>query len=215
MEKSLSLALRMQSLVNGLLTLSRIESGQETLTTAEVDVARLLREAWSAVEARAAERGLVLRLQAPDSLLVRTSSEHLAMVLANLLDNTLAHGAAGDLDLVLERRAEALHLLVENRCDRKTPPAENLFEPFWRQDPSRTGERHFGLGLALCDRVVRLLGGTIAARQGDGRFTVILELPLASATAPPSQQAPRAAGADAERAAGSELTSSRTPQPTP
>ena len=189
MEKSLGLALRMQSLVNGLLTLSRIESGQETLTTAEVDVARLLREAWSAVEAKATERGLVLRLQAPDSLPVRTSSEHLAMVMANLLDNALAHGAAGDLDLVLEQRSESLHLLVENRCDRKTPPAENLFEPFWRQDPSRTGERHFGLGLALCDRVIRLLGGTIAARQGDGRFTVMLELPLRSAPASPATEA--------------------------
>jgi len=218
MEKSLALALRMQSLVNGLLTLSRIESGQETLARAEVDVARLLREAWSAVEAKATERGLVLRLQAPDSLPVVTSSEHLAMVMANLLDNALAHGAAGDLDLVLEPRGNSLHLLVENRCDRKTPPAENLFEPFWRQDPSRTGERHFGLGLALCDRVIRLLGGTIAARQGDGRFTVILELPLGPPAAADPAAGTLAAGSDGESAARDALgsvTSSPTPQTAP
>lgn len=214
MEKSLVLALRMQSLVSGLLTMSRIESGQETLVTSDVDVARVLREAWSAIEERAKERGLVLRSKAPATLLAHTSGEHLAMVAANLLDNALAHGSAGDLDVELEARGSVLHLLIENRCDRKAPPAENLFEPFWRQDPSRTGERHFGLGLALCDRVVRLLGGTIAAKQGDGRFTVIVELPLRR------EPAPAAAGAGAGAAAASQqiaLSASVSPatQPTP
>jgi signal transduction histidine kinase len=179
-EKSLALALRMQSLVSSLLTMSRIESGQEPLERREIDAARIVREAWGTVEARARERGLVLRWSGLDEAKFESSPAHVAMVASNLLDNAVSHGAAGDVEVRLDRRSDGVQLTVSNRCDHADQRPQLSFEPFWRSDPSRTGERHFGIGLALCDRVVRLLGGTIGAKQDEGRFRVTVQLPAAA-----------------------------------
>ena len=53
-----------------------------------------------------------------------------------------------------------------------------MFERFWRGDTSRAGTGvHFGLGLALAQRVVESLGGTAAASAAGGTFTIRLTLP--------------------------------------
>jgi len=179
-EKSLALALRMQSLVSSLLTMSRIESGQEPLERREIDAARIVRDAWSTVEARAKERGFVLRWSGPDEVKLESSPAHLAMVASNLLDNAVSHGAAGDVEVRLDRRDAGLQFTVSNRCEQQDASRQLSFEPFWRSDPARTGERHFGIGLALCDRVIRLLGGTFGAKQSEGRFRVTVQLPAAA-----------------------------------
>ncbi|MBL8842978.1 MAG: HAMP domain-containing protein [Planctomycetes bacterium] len=188
-ESSLALALRMQALVNALLTMSRIESGQEVLARSEVDVARTLRDAWSTVAARAQERGLTWRYRGPESLPFFASADHLHMVAANLLDNAVSHGAVasgggGEVEVTLERHSDGANgaaggitFTIANRCESGASSPGNLFEPFWRSDPARSDARHFGLGLALCDRVVRLLGGTIAAAQEDRLFRVRVTLP--------------------------------------
>lgn len=191
-ESSLALALRMQALVNALLTMSRIESGQEVLARSEVDVARTLRDAWSTVAARAKERGLTWRYRGPESLPFFASADHLHMVAANLLDNAVSHGAVsngsgGEVEVTLERHPDdasgaggGITFTIANRCESGAGSPDNLFEPFWRSDPARSDARHFGLGLALCDRVVRLLGGTIAAAQEDRLFRVRVTLPAAA-----------------------------------
>ncbi len=176
---SLALALRMQSLVNALLTMSRIESGQEVLARSEIDLVRTVRDAWGTVAARAKERGLALRYSGPEELRLLASGDHLNMVAANLLDNAVSHGSSGDVEVAVKRTADAIEFTVANRCEGDASAAGNLFEPFWRQDPARSDARHFGLGLALCDRVVRLLGGTIEAKQDGGRFCVKVTLPNA------------------------------------
>ena len=185
LESSLALAIRMQGLVNGLLTLTRIEAGQEVLAREEVDVARVMREAWSTLESRAGERGLTAAWSVPDSLALVTSPTHLELVAANLLDNAVSHGAApGSIEIELERDEAAARLRISNGCA-GTRDRAGFFEPFWRSDPARSDERHAGLGLALCDRIVRLLGGTIDAQQQAGRFTVTVTIPAAEVTAAP------------------------------
>src|SRR5262249_20797571 len=133
------------------------------------------------VEARARERGVRATWRVPDSLELVTSPPHLELVCANLLDNAVAHGAApGDVEIELDRSGERARLVLNNRCT-DTSARTGFFQPFWRSDPARSSARHFGLGLALCDRVVRLLGGTITASQEGGRFRVTVELPAARA----------------------------------
>jgi signal transduction histidine kinase len=207
LESSLALAVRMQSLVNGLLTLTRIEAGQEVLARAEVDVVRILRDAWSTVEARAAERGFTASWRVPDELHLVTSPTHVELVAANLLDNAVSHGAApGAIEIELAAAGSAsgaatggmVRLRVTNACAADPDgarPRENVgsrreggdfFQPFWRSDPARSSARHSGLGLALCDRIVRLLGGTMDAQHHDARFVVTVTFP---ATAVPKKPA--------------------------
>jgi len=194
LESSLALTVRMQELVNGLLTLTRIEAGQEVLAREQVDVVALLREAWTTVEARAEERGMAAQWRLPDELPLVTSPAHLELVAVNLLENAVAHGAVpGAVEIDLSADAERAELRISNSCA-DARESSDFFQPFWRSDPARTGTRHFGLGLALCDRIVRLLGGTIEARQEERRFTVAVTFPRsAAAHAPPVAVAPRGA----------------------
>jgi signal transduction histidine kinase len=179
LESSLALTVRMQALVNGLLTLTRIEAGQETLAREEVDVVRVLRDAWNTLESRAKERGVTAVWSVPESLPLVTSPTHVELVAANLLDNAVSHGAApGPVEVELESDGARARLRVTNECT-EAGPGKGLFEPFFRSDPARSNARHFGLGLALCDRVVRLIGGTIEAHQDGRRFTVTVSFPAA------------------------------------
>jgi signal transduction histidine kinase len=177
----------MQSMINGLLTLTRIEAGQETPALRRVDVVPLLREAWSTVDPFARTREMRVEWRVPAALELETSPTHLSLVFANLLDNAVSHGAAGSTVVVeLARQGERLRLRFANVFEpltRKGPGAPatgapgSTIEPLWRRDPARSGDDHSGLGLALCDRVVRLLGGELRARQTGSEFEVEIELP--------------------------------------
>jgi len=180
-ESSLALAMRMQSLVNGLLTLSRIEAGQEVLAREPVDLVQALRDAWNTVESRARERDIEPVWNVPESLSLVTSPAHVELVAANLLDNAVSHGVSpGEVEIELARDGDRALLRIANPCSDERDRA-GFFEPFWRSDPARSDTRHFGLGLALCDRVVRLLGGTIEAEQKAQRFVVTVRWPSVAA----------------------------------
>ena len=184
---------RMQSMINGLLTLTRIESGQETPAVRSADVVVLLREAWRTVDPMARSRDMRVEWRVPDSLELTTSPTHLALVLANLLDNAIAHGArGGTVEIEVGARGATVALLIANPYESSVRAGaatgddlREAFEPLWRRDPARSGDDHCGLGLALCDRVVRLLGGRIDVRQTETRFEVEIELPVTPARAAP------------------------------
>lgn len=183
MESSLALALRMQSLVSGLLTLTRIEAGQEVLARESVDLVTVLQDAWDTIEARASGRGLRVEWDVPDSLRIVTSPAHVSMIASNLFDNAVSHGTGDSVVTVsVESRPGRVRWTVANPCA-QAPADTDFFKAFWRSDPARAGGRHFGLGLALCDRIVRLLGGTIEARLDGGTFAITLELPVEPAAA--------------------------------
>jgi signal transduction histidine kinase len=184
MESSLALALRMQSLVSGLLTLTRIEAGQEVLAREAVDLVTVLQDAWDTIEARASGRGLRVEWEVPDSLRIVTSPAHVSMIASNLFDNAVSHGTADSVVTVeLAQSPGRVRWTVSNPCAH-TPRSTDFFKAFWRSDPARAGGRHFGLGLALCDRIVRLLGGTIEAKLDGGTFAITLELPVEPAAVP-------------------------------
>ena len=179
LEASLALTLRMQSLVASLLTLTRIEAGQELLANAPVDLVKVLRDAWSTVERRAQRRGTSANWRVPAELTMVTSPAHVELIAANLLDNAVSHGKENaTVEITLARSDAAISLEVVNHYDMNGDrrgtgdESSSPFQPFFRADGARSDERHFGLGLALCDRVVRLLGGTIDAKSDQGRFAV-------------------------------------------
>jgi signal transduction histidine kinase len=186
LESGVSLARRMQSMINGLLTLTRIEAGQERPASRRIDVVPLLREAWSTVDPFARTRDMRVEWRIPDALELESSPTHLALVFANLLDNAVSHGAAGSTVVVeLRRDGERLRLRFTNSFESLTRKGSGApegkapggsIEPLWRRDPARSGDDHSGLGLSLCDRVVRLLGGELRVRQTGSDFEVEIEL---------------------------------------
>ncbi|MBT0569309.1 DUF4118 domain-containing protein [Curvibacter sp. CHRR-16] len=128
-----------------------------------------------------------LQARVPAGLpLLRANAVLLAQALTNLLDNALHYSQDQvELEAKLDTQTTApcIHLSVKDRgatIDQALRP--QLFEPYSRGDMAKQQQpRGAGLGLALCQAIAQLHGGTIAwyARpNGGNRFTLSLPMPL-------------------------------------
>lgn len=179
-ERCLALVVQMQAMVANLLTLARLEAGQEVLAREPVEMVGLLEACWEQVECAAVSRQLEVRWQLPERAVITSAREQLRSVLVNILDNAVSYTPVGKaITIVCALSGEQLALSVTNDTDGTLQAADRVFEPFWRGDRARSGGLHCGLGLALVQRLVRCLGGTVSATvpAGAARFELHLTLP--------------------------------------
>ena len=110
--------------------------------------------------------------------------EHLSMVFVNLMENAVEYADEGGQIWTTARRSDdCVEIAISNTGCRLTPEqVSQVFDCFWRGDSSRsdTGS-HCGLGLALAQRIVRALRGSVTAEVQAGTLTVRLILPCSSA----------------------------------
>jgi signal transduction histidine kinase len=166
---------RMQAQVSNLLLLARLEAGKEPLPRSEVDLGDLASEAAERWEARSGGRPLICAVagEAP----VLTSPDHLGLVLDNLIGNAIAHGSAGAIEVAV-RVADGRAVLTVANAFTGTLDAAQLGQAYYRGDSARRADDHSGLGLALCQRLCRLLGATFGMTTDGGRFIATVALPV-------------------------------------
>ena len=187
----LDIARQMQTLVDNLLVLTRMEGGQVALRPEVVRVGELLEALWRPHAAEAQARGIVLERRLPADLQCTADRDLLAMVVSNLLANAVEYANDGGRIEVLGQAADdTLELSVANTgCTLSAAEVRHVFDRFWRGDSARTGTGvHCGLGLSLVERAVHALGGAVSATVsgpvrppvlGGGRFVVRVTLPAA------------------------------------
>jgi two-component system phosphate regulon sensor histidine kinase PhoR len=179
---------RLADLVEELLLISRLESGQPVVVPAAVAPSELVENARDRLTALAQRAGLRLSLDVPDRLPpVAADRDRIAQVFANLVHNSTKHTpAGGEIRLAASRYGAAVTFAVS---DTGTGIAEaeldRIFERFYKSDRSRA-DGGSGLGLSIAKHLVEAHGGTIsAASAGAGRGTTIsFTLPIANARAP-------------------------------
>lgn len=171
---------RMGAMVSNLLLLARLEGGNEPLPPERIALDEVVADALEDARAAADARGLRFVANLGAALLVDASPVHLRLVLDNLVGNAVTHApAASVVTLTLDRDGPAVRLMIDNPLGAPLD-ASRLGETFYRADAARSGGDHCGLGLALCRRLVRLLGGTLELRAADGRFCAGVTLPARS-----------------------------------
>ncbi|HEY8013616.1 MAG TPA: HAMP domain-containing sensor histidine kinase, partial [Dongiaceae bacterium] len=177
-----AVGLQMESVVVNLLALARCEEKHSPLQTSqvsEVPVRELAASCWSVLAAKAEARGMELHLDVPEGLSVFTDREKLALILANLFSNAIAHGSAGCAVSCSATIAAVpggeFSLRVGNATDALTQDdLPRIFDRFWRKDPARSGGQHAGLGLALVAALCDLLELRKTARLDGSRFEITL-----------------------------------------
>ena len=185
-------AARMTRLVEDLLSLSRIELNEHVPPQGRVALAPVLDHLAQALELRAAERGMQIRLHLPFDLPeVQGDRDELTQLFQNLLDNAIKYGRAGSeiaVDaLTLMRppanggRAASAVVAVAVRDRGEGIAREHLprlTERFYRVDTARSREMGgTGLGLAIVKHIVNRHRGLleIDSTPGEGSvFTVLL-----------------------------------------
>lgn len=161
---------RMQAQVSNLLLLARLEAGKEPLIRTDADLGDLVSEATERWEDRATARGLDLSLGTFARAPITTSPDHLGLVLDNLLGNAVAHAtAAGVIGVAVSATDQEATLTITNPFNR-TLDLNQLSHPYYRGDDARHGGDHTGLGLALCQRLCRLLDARLDLAHVDGQF---------------------------------------------
>lgn len=180
---------RLTALVEELLTLARLDAGQDTAPVAPVAIGPILEAVVRRARPAAQARGMTLSLAGTDdsgadaleaNAAARVPRELLMLVATNLVENAVKYGTAGGSVLVsVVARPDGTELVVED--DGPGLPAEErerVFERFYRGAAARAADiEGTGLGLALCDLIVRAAGGRIevgVSRWGGARFSVHL-----------------------------------------
>jgi len=187
---------RLLSLVERLLTTSRLESGRFVITLGTVHVGELCREV---VEGTGVE-GDRIRVDLPADLPpLLTDRRFLSQVIGNLVDNALKYSPRDRPCLIGARRdGEQVAIWVQDHGT-GIPLSEQrrIFDRFYQVDRSDTKPAGgVGLGLTLVRDLVEVLGGTVTVESEPGRgssFTVVVPLrhPTADLAGPRNGQRTR------------------------
>ncbi len=201
------------ALVNDVLDLSRVESGQMMVSMEPVDLEEVVIDALAMVSPLAAEAGVNLFASNPDSgsvaidnfragnpphsVWVLADRVRMRQVLVNLLSNAVKYNhASGNVVVSWERGGDSGCLrIADTGLGMTSEKLERLFEPFNRLGAEKSKIEGTGIGLVLSRRLVELMDGElqIASTLGHGTVaTLLLKRADAPATsesiaAPPSQ----------------------------
>ncbi len=180
---------RLQSLIEDLLELSRLESKEFRLKKEEVDLAVVANIVLGLFRERAEKKGvrLAIAIEEGVSTLV-TDQRALEQVVANLVDNAIKYCPAGaSVTLAAKKVPGAVRVEVQDTglgIDPKHLP--RLFERFYRVDAGRSRDvGGTGLGLSIVKHLVEAMGGQVTVESEVGKgSSFALTLPLRPAPGP-------------------------------
>ncbi len=174
--------------VNEILEFSQLQAGKVQLLPHDFDLSAALRELAARYQPLAHAKGLgfELRLAPEVPAHVHMDRQRLRQVLGLLLDNAIKFTASGQVQLRVSCAAPCLRLEVSDTgCGIALDRQAHIFRRFEHADV-QTNRTHggTGLGLTICEQLVRLHGGRIGLESAPGEGTTFwLELPWRPALA--------------------------------
>ncbi len=169
---------RLGGIVEDLLDFSKMESGMLTLHLDMIDALAELDEAVFVFRDTAAREGIELSYNAPDELApMNADANRIKQVFVNILDNAIKYTAqGGKIDITATVNGNLSIAISDNGCGIPSESLKYVKEKFFKANNSIRGS---GIGLAVCDEIVKLHGGelNISSRLNVGT-TVEIILPL-------------------------------------
>ena len=172
---------RMTTLVNDLLELTSLQSGQADMKPEQVDIASVIREEGSRYVQVARGLGIEANVSVPEDLpRVVAQEDRMRQVVRNLLDNALKFTPEnGRIDLSASVNQDVVEVRVsDNGLGIPSESLPHIFERFYKVERSRRNKGS-GLGLAIVKNIIQAYGGEVSveSREGEGStfsFTLML-----------------------------------------
>lgn len=171
-------------LINGLLDLSRIDSGKIELQQEKVNVGELLQETMDQLEGQALGKPVVLKVVQPaETCWLETDRLRLQQVLINLLGNAIKFTDKGEITASIIAGAEpgtvARIDIADSGAGIPEDDLQSIFEPFYQVGDSGVSDKGTGLGLAISQALCKQLGYqmSVDSELGKGsRFSIHITL---------------------------------------
>lgn len=173
-------SVRMDRLVDELLTLSRLEAGTNAPRKEEVEAAELLAGILADARFEAAGKAVEVVREGDCQGVIDGDGELLHRAIENVVRNAIRYSPPDSRVSVSTRAAAGqLHIaILDNGPGVPSDELDAIFTPFFRSSGSKDSDGH-GLGLAIAKRVVESLGGRIGgANRPEGGFAMEIVLPI-------------------------------------
>ncbi|MGA3172047.1 MAG: ATP-binding protein [Chthoniobacteraceae bacterium] len=174
---------RMGKMVEGLLAISRLDTGEAVVNVSRFDLSILVAATAEQITLLADEKHITVRCNAVDPVEVTGDRFRLQQVIVNLLDNAIKYSPTGG-EILLNIRTtdrEAVLEVIDSGPGIPPEALPHVFERFFRADSVRTHSVNgTGLGLSIVRSICLAHGGTVEAATlpvGGCRITVCLPLP--------------------------------------
>jgi signal transduction histidine kinase len=161
---------RLLHLLNDIIDISKIETGQIELSLKPTNLRQVIDELKQRYELLVTSKGVVFVFR-PDkgqeALWLNTDEHRVNQVLNNLLSNALKHTATGKIEMAYELQGDRVKFWVKdtgNGID--SDDLKHIFERFYQGRENRMGGT--GLGLAITKSIVERLGGEIGVESSPG-----------------------------------------------
>jgi signal transduction histidine kinase len=178
-------AQELNEMIGELLTLTRLESGNESVVMAKIDLVELVREIVGDgdFEAQGSNRGV--KMVECDACVINGNGDLLRRAIENVVRNAIHYTCENTVvEVSVKRKKLDIVDIIIRDHGVGVPEGElrNIFQPFYRNSESRERQTGgTGLGLAISERAVKLHNGTVRAEKAaGGGLMVHLFIPLES-----------------------------------
>jgi two-component system, OmpR family, sensor histidine kinase CpxA len=175
---------RLNELIGRLLTLARLEGGEDGMQKTEIHLRDTVREICQDADFEAQSRNCRVNCILDEDFQVVGNAALLHSAIENVVRNATRYTGEGtSVEVRLEKdlhTGEAVLRVMDSGPGVPPEALEKLFRPFYRLDDARNRQTGgVGLGLAITDRTVRLHGGTVrAVNRDEGGLMVEIRLPI-------------------------------------
>ncbi|MCA9863181.1 MAG: GAF domain-containing sensor histidine kinase [Thermomicrobiales bacterium] len=172
---------RMLAIINDLLDLARIEADGLMLRRDVVDLTQVVEQVRQDVQPQAAQRGIDLQVRLPERLPhLLGDGERLRQILLNLAGNAVKFTEAGLVEIAVEVDSDWVVVRVRDTGFGIAPEAlDRIFDAYHQVEHGHPRRHGAGLGLAIAQRLARLMDGQITVESTPGVGSVFrLQIPV-------------------------------------
>lgn len=166
---------RLSSVVNSMLALSKLESGQTSLTFAKTDIVDIIFKVIISFESKLEDKEIqVIGLEDIDRIYIDCDSELMHQVIYNLFDNAVKYTPVGGyISIFINEYNSRIELYIKNSGDGIGDEDINyIFDRFYKIDKSRSVDKTgFGLGLHIVKSIISYHNGDIYVKSIPGQYT--------------------------------------------